>query len=170
MKKLSGGQINLLCCCCADQAPARNDFVCQVGCISGKDAVLALGGNQSLANSLNASYFVPPYAVNNGDNRYNISYKTVAITAMHYDGTLEYNAHNLYGMYETLATADALQKLRNKRQFILTRCGISLTACTLSLDAPVQPPHTVSCEAASLAALCGCSSGQGTLMELQGSA
>ena len=94
-----------------------------VGCISGKDAVLAQGGNQTLANNLNASYFEPPYAVNNGDNRYNISYKTVAITAMHYDGTLEYNAHNLYGMYETLATADALQKLRNKRQFILTRCA-----------------------------------------------
>lgn len=39
----------------------------------------------------------------------------------HYDGTLEYDAHNLYGTYETLATANALQKLRNRRQFILTR-------------------------------------------------
>jgi hypothetical protein len=35
-----------------------------------------------------------------------------------------YNAHNLYGMTETLATADALQRLRNKRQFILTRCAL----------------------------------------------
>lgn len=101
--------------------PARNDFVCMVGCVSGKDAVVALGGNNTLAKNLNSSYFEPPYAVNNGDNRYNISYKTVAVTAMHYDGTLEYNAHNLYGMYETLATSNALQKLRNKRQFILTR-------------------------------------------------
>ena len=104
--------------------PARNDFVCMIGCVSGRDAVLALGGNQTLAKSLNASYFSPPYQINNGDNRYNISYKTVAVTAMHYDGTLEYNAHNLYGMYETLATANALQKLRNKRQFILTRCRL----------------------------------------------
>jgi len=93
-----------------------------VGCVSGKDAVLALGGNLTLAKSINASYYSPPYPVNNGDNRYNLSYKTVAVTAVHYDGTLEYNAHNLYGMYETLATANALQKLRNKRQFILTRC------------------------------------------------
>ena len=33
-----------------------------------------------------------------------------------------YNAHNLYGMTETIATASTLQALRNKRQFILTRC------------------------------------------------
>lgn len=90
-----------------------------VGCVSGKSAVEAMTGNNSIA--LNESYFTPPYAINNGDNAYNISYKTVAVTAYHYDGTLEYNAHNLYGMYETLATAAALQKLRNKRQFILTR-------------------------------------------------
>ena len=93
-----------------------------LGCVSGKDAVLALGGNLTLAKSINASYYSPPYPVNNNDNRYNLSYKTVAVTAMHYDGTLEYNAHNLYGMYETLATSNALQKLRNKRPFILTRC------------------------------------------------
>ena len=125
-----------------------------VGCISGKDAVLAQGGNQTLANNLNASYFEPPYAVNNGDNRYNISYKTVAITAMHYDGTLEYNAHNLYGMYETLATADALQKLRNKRQFILTRCA-SASQPAPSPRAPAshrtpQPSGCIACCAAQL--------------------
>ncbi len=64
--------------------PARNDFVCMIGCISGYDAVKA--HNSSI--SLNASYFSPPYMVNNGDNLYNISYKTVAVTASHYDGTL----------------------------------------------------------------------------------
>ena len=36
-----------------------------------------------------------------------------------------YNAHNLYGMMEALATADALQRLRNRRQFILTRCALA---------------------------------------------
>ena len=102
-----------------------------IGCISGRDAVLALGGNQTMAKALNASYFNPPYQVNNGDNRYNTSYKTVAVTATHYDGTLEYNAHNLYGMYETLATANALQKLRNKRQFILTRCPCKYSCALL---------------------------------------
>ncbi len=87
---------------------------------------MATAGNKSI--TLNESYFNPPYAINNGDNAYNISYKTVAITAYHYDGTLVYNAHNLYGMLETLATASALQKLRNKRQFILTRCEAVLLA------------------------------------------
>ena len=118
---LDTGSSETVMWCCADTVPARNDFVCMIGCVSGREAVLALGGNQTNAKALNASYFSPPYQINNGDNRYNISYKTVAVTAMHYDGTLEYNAHNLYGMYETLATANALQKLRNKRQFILTR-------------------------------------------------
>lgn len=118
--------------CAADTVPARNDFVCMIGCISGRDAVLALGGNQTLAKNLNASYFTPPYAINNNDNHYNLSYKTVAVTAQHYDGTLEYNAHNLYGTFETLATANALQKLRNKRQFILTRyilVALALPGC-----------------------------------------
>ncbi len=109
----------------ADTVPARNDFVCMIGCVSGKDAVMATTGNKSI--TLNESYFNPPYSINNGDNAYNISYKTVAVTAYHYDGTLVYNAHNLYGMLETLATTSALQKLRNKRQFILTRCGAPLS-------------------------------------------
>ena len=113
----------------ADTVPARNDFVCMLGCVSGKDQVMATAGNKSI--SLNESYFNPPYTINNGDNAYNISYKTVAVTAYHYDGTLVYNAHNLYGMLETLSTTAALQKLRNKRQFILTRCEAIWLAVTL---------------------------------------
>ena len=31
--------------------------------------------------------------------------------------------HNLYGAYEVKATAEALRAIRNKRQFIFTRCG-----------------------------------------------
>jgi len=45
------------------------------------------------------------------------------VTAAHFDGTLEYNAHNLYSLYEVVATAAALQRLRGRRQFILTRCA-----------------------------------------------
>ena len=45
--------------------------------------------------------------------------------------TQVYNAHNLYGMSETIATATALQQLRNKRQFILTRCVLLHPGCTL---------------------------------------
>ena len=57
----------------------------------------------------------------------NISDKTIAVTAHHYDGTLEYNVHNLYGAYEVKATAEALRAIRNKRQFIFTRCARMLT-------------------------------------------
>jgi len=52
-----------------------------------------------------------------------LSYKTLPVTASHFDGTLEYNTHNLYSLYEVVATAAALQRLRNRRQFILTRCA-----------------------------------------------
>ena len=52
-----------------------------------------------------------------------LSYKTLPVTASHFDGTLEYNVHNLYSLYEVVATAAALQRLRNRRQFILTRCA-----------------------------------------------
>lgn len=52
-----------------------------------------------------------------------LSYKTLPVTATHFDGTLEYNVHNLYSLYEVIATAAALQRLRNRRQFILTRCA-----------------------------------------------
>lgn len=122
---MQGSQRVYWCCVFADTVPARNDFVCMLSCVSGKDAVMATTSNKSI--TLNESYFNPPYTINNGDNAYNISYKTVAVTAYHYDGTLVYDAHNLYGMLETLATTSALQKLRNKRQFILTRCEAPLS-------------------------------------------
>lgn len=56
-----------------------------------------------------------------------LSYKTLPVTASHFDGTLEYNVHNLFGLYEVVASAQALQRLRNARQFILTRCGSALS-------------------------------------------
>lgn len=52
----------------------------------------------------------------------NISIKTLAVTSSHFDGTLEYEAHNLYGLYQCKATADALRAIRQKRHFIFTRC------------------------------------------------
>jgi hypothetical protein len=53
----------------------------------------------------------------------NLSMKTLAVTVAHADGTLEYDAHNLYGMYEVKSTAAALRAIRGKRHFILTRCA-----------------------------------------------
>ena len=52
----------------------------------------------------------------------NLSIKTLAVTASHFDGALEYDMHNLYGMYECKSTATALRAIRQKRHFILTRC------------------------------------------------
>lgn len=58
----------------------------------------------------------------------NISIKTLAVTASHFDGTLEYEVHNLYALYQAKATAEALRAIRQKRHFIFTRCGSSLLA------------------------------------------
>ena len=43
------------------------------------------------------------------------------MSVRHYDGTLEYDAHNLYPLFQAVATAQALQRLRGKRSFILSR-------------------------------------------------
>lgn len=64
----------------------------------------------------------PPYAINNGGSESPLGVKTLPSSAVHHGGVFEYNVHNLYAHYQTMATADALQKLRNnKRQFIFTR-------------------------------------------------
>ncbi len=55
----------------------------------------------------------------------NISAKTLAVTASHFDGTLEYAVHNLYALYQARATADALRAIRQKRHFIFTRCALN---------------------------------------------
>ena len=68
-----------------------------------------------------SSYFTPPFAINNGNNQLPISTKTMPVTASHYDGTLEYNVHNLYNLYYTKASFEGLANLRKKRPFILTR-------------------------------------------------
>ena len=46
------------------------------------------------------------------------------MSVRHYDGTLEYDAHNLYPLFQAVATAQALQRLRGKRSFILSRCAV----------------------------------------------
>ena len=50
--------------------------------------------------------------------------KTLAVSVRHYDGTLEYDVHNLYPLFQAVATAQALQRLRGKRSFILSRCAM----------------------------------------------
>ncbi|KAL7260537.1 hypothetical protein ACSBR1_006243 [Camellia fascicularis] len=63
----------------------------------------------------------PPYKINASGLQVPIGYKTIATSAVHYNGVLEYDAHSLYGFSETIATHKALQGLEGKRPFILSR-------------------------------------------------
>ncbi|XP_027361383.1 alpha-xylosidase 1 isoform X2 [Abrus precatorius] len=50
-----------------------------------------------------------------------IGFKTIATSAVHYNGVLEYDAHSIYGFSQSIATHKALQGLQGKRPFILSR-------------------------------------------------
>ncbi|KAL6969845.1 NAD(P)H-dependent D-xylose reductase (XR) [Sarracenia purpurea var. burkii] len=63
----------------------------------------------------------PPYKINASGLQTPIGYKTIATSAVHYNGVLEYDAHSLYGFSETIATHIALEGLQGKRPFILSR-------------------------------------------------
>ncbi|XP_009356277.1 alpha-xylosidase 1 [Pyrus x bretschneideri] len=63
----------------------------------------------------------PPYKINASGLQVPIGYKTIATSASHYNGVLEYDAHSLYGFSQSIATHKALQGLEGKRPFILTR-------------------------------------------------
>ncbi|KAM7484556.1 hypothetical protein LguiA_000565 [Lonicera macranthoides] len=63
----------------------------------------------------------PPYKINASGLGVPVGYKTIATSAVHYNGVLEYDAHSLYGFSQTIATHKALQGLEGKRPFILTR-------------------------------------------------
>ncbi|KAL3510799.1 hypothetical protein ACH5RR_030200 [Cinchona calisaya] len=63
----------------------------------------------------------PPYKINASGIQALPGYKTIATSAVHYNGVLEYDAHSLYGFTETIATHKALQGLEGKRPFILSR-------------------------------------------------
>jgi alpha-glucosidase/alpha-D-xyloside xylohydrolase len=68
-----------------------------------------------------SKYDDPPYKIVRAGAYENIGDKTVAMTVKHYDGTIEYNSHNLYGLSESIATNEALVTARKKRPFILSR-------------------------------------------------
>ena len=102
-------------------APA-NDFVCTLTCDFGPRALANLTSGARPAPPA-AAIFAPPYAISNANQQLNISSKTLAVTARHADGTLEYDAHNLYGYMESVATARALRSIRGKRHFSFSRCA-----------------------------------------------
>ncbi|CAL1392753.1 unnamed protein product [Linum trigynum] len=63
----------------------------------------------------------PPYKINASGLQAPIGFKTIATSAVHYNGVLEYDAHSLYGFSQSIATHKALQDLQGKRPFILSR-------------------------------------------------
>lgn len=66
-------------------------------------------------------YDVPSFKINHNGGYEGLGYRTAAMTVKHYDGTLEYDAHNLYGLAESIATNKAMTLARNKRPFVLSR-------------------------------------------------
>ncbi|CAJ1932341.1 unnamed protein product [Sphenostylis stenocarpa] len=63
----------------------------------------------------------PPYKINASGLKVPIGFKTIATSAYHYNGVLEYDAHSLYGFSQSIATHNGLQALQGKRPFILSR-------------------------------------------------
>ncbi|KAH7682601.1 alpha-D-xyloside xylohydrolase protein [Dioscorea alata] len=63
----------------------------------------------------------PPYKINASGAHVALGFKTIATSAEHYNGVLEYNAHSIYGFSQAVATHKALLGLEGKRPFILTR-------------------------------------------------
>ncbi|XP_076914891.1 alpha-xylosidase 1-like [Bidens hawaiensis] len=63
----------------------------------------------------------PPYKINASGTHVPIGYKTIATSAVHYNGVLEYDAHSIYGFSHAIATHKALQALQGKRPFVLSR-------------------------------------------------
>ncbi len=63
----------------------------------------------------------PPYEIQNQGSSTPLNVKTLDMDAMHHGGVLEYNAHNLFGLTESVATDLALEKITKKRSLVISR-------------------------------------------------
>ncbi|CAI0417378.1 unnamed protein product, partial [Linum tenue] len=63
----------------------------------------------------------PPYKINVMGSKEYIGLHTIAPSAVHYNGVLEYDAHSLYALSQAIATHKALSSIKGKRPFILSR-------------------------------------------------
>ena len=68
-----------------------------------------------------SNYDDPPYPLNHTGAYEPLNFRTAAMTVKHYDGNIEYNTHNLFGIAESKATQIAMTAVRGKRPFVLTR-------------------------------------------------
>lgn len=78
-------------------------------------------------DSTNKYDFPQQYAIHNKQSQGLLSSKTMAMSAKHYGDVQEYDAHNLYGLTEQIATNYALTKSRGKRPFLLSRSSFLST-------------------------------------------
>lgn len=62
----------------------------------------------------------PPYRITNTWNK-ELYEKTVTMTARHYNDVKHYDAHNIYGFSQTVATFKALKEVTKKRPFVMSR-------------------------------------------------
>lgn len=71
----------------------------------------------------------PLYTIRNfGNSRQPLDVNTLAVDAVHSDGMLEYDVHNMYGHVEAIATRKSMLAIRpDERPFILTRSSFSGT-------------------------------------------
>ena len=59
--------------------------------------------------------------INHGRRYEGLGYRIVAMTVKQYNDTIEYDAHNLYGLAESIATNKAMIMVRNKRLSIISQ-------------------------------------------------
>ncbi|KAL4105968.1 hypothetical protein PRIC1_004023 [Phytophthora ramorum] len=66
-------------------------------------------------------YDNPPFAINNVNSHDAIYNKGISTSALQYGNVRQYDAHNLYGITESIVTNAVQEELANKRSFVLSR-------------------------------------------------
>ncbi|TDH67550.1 hypothetical protein CCR75_004934 [Bremia lactucae] len=66
-------------------------------------------------------YDSPPFAIHNAGTYDAITSKGISTSALQYGGIRQYDAHNLYGISESIVTNAVQEELTKKRSFVLSR-------------------------------------------------